>query len=181
MNGGWYDPPYRRYPFHAGRADFLTSTYPNLLTSRVLIAGCGYGYLVDELASRGWTNVWGCDASAYCLSRAATEVPAVASRIVAGDLLDSASLGAVRSAAGLTGNQRFRLVVTEDVLGCAESSEEIVAMLANVRGIAQATHHFITALPEGVVGDPELWWESQSAWLARVGELDNVTFAGGVL
>ena len=59
---GWYWNPdtgesYRRYPFFADRVAQLKQRFaPN--GQALLIAGCGFGYLVDECVTAGY-DAWG--------------------------------------------------------------------------------------------------------------------------
>jgi hypothetical protein len=46
FNGGMYNPPYREYPFHSIRAQWASASWNQFKSSAVLIAGCGYGYLL---------------------------------------------------------------------------------------------------------------------------------------
>src|SRR3972149_5169510 len=63
----WYDA-YGRMPVHALRAVEIRGRFTNL-GSRILVAGCGNGAVVDELTQRGYTSVYGCDAAARLIAR----------------------------------------------------------------------------------------------------------------
>jgi 2-polyprenyl-3-methyl-5-hydroxy-6-metoxy-1,4-benzoquinol methylase len=153
--------------------------------NKILIAGCGYGYLVQRLMDvHGFTDVWGCDASAWAIQQAKALHPHLAARFVQADITVRQQLTALRSAAGLSGNQSFRAVVTEDVLPCAANQAEAQTMLTELRRISQGEGHIIsmrfpdgTVQPDGSVVTP--WggvsqmpgflWLTPAAWRALIG------------
>lgn len=169
--GGMYDD-YRRYPFFAQDADSLTARYPAL--GRVLVAGCGYGYLVDELAARGW-DAWGCDASPHSIGER------ISARIQGFDVLVRSDMVALRTLAG----GRFDLIVDEELLGVL-SDAEIPVALTELRRIAappaRELFHIITCaneLDEGPLSPartvyPEFSWRSHSQWVALIGNGESV-------
>ena len=166
----WYSDVYQRYPFFAERAETIRGRFVN---QSILIAGCGYGYLVDELRALG-INAWGFDASAYAVQQAATIVPG---RVTLADTLSRQQLSAARTFAGLSGNQRFGAVITEDLLPCLTLSE-IPTALAELRRISGALFHIITCANERDEGIdavaqgwrvPEMTWLSATEWKQLVG------------
>jgi hypothetical protein len=161
--GGWYDG-YRRYPFFAERASWLNQVAP---PGKILVAGCGWGYLVDELILLG-RDVWGIDASAYCVSKSV-----VSDRILQRSVLVRSDLNATRTAAGIAANGRFAAGVTEDLLPCL-TIPEVISALSELRRIITVTalFHIITpgdgnAQPPGRV--PDMSWRTQQEWKNIVG------------
>lgn len=163
---------YRRYPFFAQDADFITARYPS--KGLVLVAGCGYGYLVDELATRGW-DAWGCDPSPWAQSQR------ISARIQAVDITDRTALGTLQTLAG----SRFDLIVTEEVLS-AMSDAEVPAALTELRRIARPParelFHIVTSAPELASGpradfrrdDLGLNWKTHADWVTAVGGSEPV-------
>jgi hypothetical protein len=164
------------------------SRYANNLNpfrnNKLLIAGCGYGYLVAGLMADGFTDVWGCDASAWAIQQAQALHPAIAGRFVVADITVRQNLNALRAAAGLSGNQRFRAAVTEDVLPCAATEAEAQTMLTELRRITTDMAHLITMrFPDGTlqpdgsvtapwsvepVQMPGFLWRSPAEWIAII-------------
>lgn len=159
---------YRRYPFFTRRASLIAQRYP--AASRLLVVGCGPGYLVDELIKAGKAQTWGVDASPFAVGRAATALGAtVGARVRQADATDAAALLAAKQAMGLGRNQRFDLAITEDVLPCLTTQEQ-TALLAAVRGQANALFHVVTpGDPADPAKLPGLDWRSTAAWKALVG------------
>ena len=81
-------------------------------SDRVLIVGCGFGYLIEEALSRGYENVWGTDISTWIQSEIAVE-GSVADRVIFGDIVHRNVRKALR---GMTGGETFNWVVTEQVM-----------------------------------------------------------------
>jgi hypothetical protein len=158
--GGWYDD-YRRYPFFAARAAWVHATVP---TGKLLIVGCGPGFLVDELVKLG-RDAWGIDSSAYCMARAVQSA-----RIMQADALVRSQLAAARSFAGLSGNQKFAGLVTEDLLPCLSDAEAGVAV-TEARRVAPVALHIVTCSKAGDVPGSrvaELNWKTIDRWAAIV-------------
>jgi SAM-dependent methyltransferase len=159
---------YRRYDFFATRAAIIHARYPAV--GKILIAGCGYGYLVDELVKLG-RDAWGIDAATYAVNTGKAEMPQIAGRLILADAGNSLDMQAARAAAGLTGNRRFDLIVDEDmlpVMSDAEATGALAQMRANV--LNGRIFHIITP------GDPvdpskvaALNWKSIGAWKAIMG------------
>ncbi len=158
FEGGWYTT-YQRYPFFAERAAWIHAQVP---AGKLLIAGCGPGYLVDELVKLG-RDAWGIDAAPYCASRFV--LPA---RIMQADSLVRSQLAAVRSFAGLQGNARFAALVTDDLLACFTDAEVTIAVNES-RRIATVVLHIVTCSKANDVPgsrNPELNWKTHAQWAA---------------
>lgn len=184
--GVLYDD-YRRFPFFAERAAFIASRWPTSV-GKVCVFGCGFGYLVDELVQRGY-DAWGVEMADYARNKAAEVLPfASASRVVLANMANRAALSAVRTAAGLTGNQRFGLAVSEDVLPVCTDEAEAQLGLAECRRIVSTTVgrflHFITCTNPQNPDDldarlPGLLWRSPAQWRAIIGPGDVIVNAEG--
>lgn len=125
--GGLYSS-YRRYPFFAQRADFIVERFD---PRSVIVAGCGWGYLVDELVSRG-VDAWGIDISPYALAKAREVLP---SRSVNRVLLGDAAAPSI--------DRRFDLAVTEDMLPVCGLGEIYVVRDA-LRASSERRLHIVT-------------------------------------
>lgn len=124
---------YRHHEGYAKRARLLAN-FP----SPILVVGCGFGYLVDELRKLG-IIAWGIDASDYAFQNRTSRF------VVKGDILQP----------GLTGvlGTRYGTVITEDLLPyltdleaydaaehCAQLGT-IVIHLVTEQGQAQLNYH----------------------------------------
>jgi len=160
FEGGTLYSSYRRYPFYAERAAWVRSIVP---TGKVLVAGCGWGYLVDELVALG-LDAWGIDASTYCVGRAV-----VSSRVLTVEATSRNRPAGARTAAGLGGSTKFAAAVTDDLLPCLTDAEASTA-LAELRRVATTLLHIVTP---GAAADPAkaagLNWKSHAAWKSFVG------------
>jgi hypothetical protein len=191
---GVVDDAYRRYGHFSRRAQDFQGRWNQLLTAKNLIAGCGWGYLLDEMTTRGFTDLWGFDASAYAIQQAQIVLPvALRSRVFVADVLSTSDMQDMRQNAGLRGQQRFTGVLTEDLLPCAASVAEAQTMLANLRAISQSMAHIITPRdsegvlqPDGSViypwgGQlqmPGFLWLSAAEWRAIIGSGERIFLTG---
>lgn len=157
---------YRRFPFFSERAAAVRARYPD--ARRVLVVGCGYGYLVDELRRAGVPEPWGVDAAPWAVERAAAVLPgASARRVRLADATDAASLAAALPEV-LGRGGRFDLAVTEDVLPVLDAAEQR-AVLAAVRVRAAAVLHVVTpGDPADPRKAPGLDWKPTAVWAALV-------------
>lgn len=145
FEGGALYTNYRRFPMFGWRAAWLTARYGT--AGKWLVAGCGWGYLVDELVALG-VDAWGIDASSYAVSKAqeaGTLAPGVGNRVVLIDATNRSQLASLRSTAGLSGSQRFTVIVTEDILPVLTDSEAS-AVAAEARRVGTNICHVLTAL-----------------------------------
>lgn len=186
---GVVDDQYRRYPFFATRADIVDALFPEHRNEIVVVAGGGWGYLLDELDARQWNRVYSLDASAYAVNKGGQEMPTKASRILQGDILNDQDLRNFRRDVG-----RPVFVITEDILPCAADVAEAQLMLDNLRGFRRpsgAMMHFITPRDElGVlqadgsvvwpwgeeVQMPGFLWLTEQEWLDLIGPDEPVVF-----
>lgn len=167
--GGWYFDPtkavgeldYRDGPHFDPREAFLRG---RLASGKILIAGCGYGYLVKRLVALG-LDAWGCDASDWCVARAAEVAP---NRVTKADVTVRSQLTSTLTFAGLRTNGKFAAIVTEDLLICLTDAE-ITTALAELRRVSQALVHIVTAVELEAERNPIFNWKTLPAWKSVVG------------
>lgn len=163
--GGLYDPPYSDVPWLQAHAAEIQGRFAN---SPVLIVGVGYGYTIQHCLDLGLTNVYGCDASNYALTKATGVLsPEARARIVLGDATAPSGLAAARTLAGLKGNTKFAAVVTEDLLG-ALTEAELPLALAECRRVGQVVLHIVTPKNADLNQDPSLTWKTMPGWKSLV-------------
>jgi hypothetical protein len=141
--GGLYEN-YRRYPFFATRAEAIVEEWPD---ADMLIVGCGWGFLVDELRTRG-VEAWGIDMSQYALTMARKELP---------DTLAYIHRGNAKKIGGAYG-----VVVTEDLLPCASSDEEARLFVEGAREAGEFVLHVATPAKETT--DSRLLAKDEEGW-----------------
>ena len=155
FNGGWYaNPPYQRFQFHATRAAVANGRFAQIKGSKILVAGAGFGYLVDELNSLGFTNVYGCDIP-WAIEQGRLALPHIANRLIVADVTVRSQLTALKTAAGLTTRQSFALTITEDLLPAADNVTETQLMLTELRRISSSLFHIITMMRPGETKNPD--------------------------
>jgi len=166
--GGLYTS-YTRYPFFKERA---TNLKGRITTGKVLIVGCGWGYLVDELVKLG-IDAWGIEISQYAVDKAQTVIPDNAYRIIKGDASIVADMDRVKTASGLNKNQKFYLVVSEDMFTvCLD--DEVTLTLNQMHRIGSHYLHIMTCIHPEIPGDIEsrfasINWKTQSQWKTLLG------------
>lgn len=88
---------------------------------RVLVAGCGFGFLIEAAHDAGFANVWGVDSSPFVETRQGTETRGDVT-LVADDIRGG---GRVRAALRqATGDDEFAWVISEDVLTSYDPATE---------------------------------------------------------
>lgn len=200
--GTGYNAPGRR-AIYQRRRDVIASQFGPPDGRSLSIAGCGYGYLVDELTDDGWTNCAGFDDGVWCLTRIlAGELPASKKLLVVkADVLDETgpeSTQTVKQQFGITGQNKIDLVISEDLLPCL-SDAELTTALENMRDMATSVAHIVTVVDTDQNGQEfqppgtymsaadlhpgqELNWKTAAAWkelvssdvLIRTGTYDVV-------
>lgn len=181
FGGRLYDE-YRRYPFFAQRADWILQKWPGVVGQKVAVVGCGPGaFLVEELVNRG-VNCFGLDAYTKNANHGFVTLapaPAIAARCVLdADVTNNSDFNRFRSLAGLSGQQRFYLAVSEDVLPCLTTQEANLAV-SGMQNRSDRNLHILTINKSTTGTDPErdttlgLNWLSLGAWKALI------TAAGG--
>jgi len=182
---GKVDTDYRRYPFLVERAKLLGSKFNAIKNRLIVIAGCGFGYTVDELSSLGFTNVWGFDASKYAVEEASVRELSTdtASRIILADATRKDDMDNIVSELG-----RPYLVLDEDLLSCADTVEEAKLMLDNLRSMlhqrGQVVHVLtmragtVPHLPKGTEQMSGFLWLPPEEWREIIGPDGKIYVAG---
>ena len=156
---------YRRYQFFAERAAVIHEAFP---TGKILIAGCGWGFLVDELVKLG-RDAFGFDASPYATARSVEVLgPTISSRVFSASVLVRAQMTSTKASIGFSGAQKVPLLVTEDLLPVLTNAE-ITTALTECRRIATNLLHVVTP---GDPADPSklagLNWKPVATWKTTV-------------
>lgn len=173
--GGLYWNPatnegYRQYPFFQDRIDNLKQRFaPN--NQKTAIYGCGWGYLVQLAVAAGY-DAFGFDASAYAINKAKALFPALATRFFVRNATVSADVTASKNDAGLKGNARFSILMTEDMLTCL-TDQEITTCLPLLRGVCgNNLLHLVTLLDTSTVQDVQCNWKTAAQWKAIISPPD---------
>lgn len=119
---------------------------------RVLEIGCAYGFLTNELNSRG-ADVSGIDISAFAIAEANSRFPTL--DFVEGDFLTS----------GVFPNNTFDLTISCGALECMSNDQEIGQFLSRVRSWTRSagTYYFLVDYNTG----PVAYYQNRTAaeWL----------------
>ena len=177
-------PENRLYTQFDPNADYLIQRASQIrgrftsLSTKILIAGCGTGIMVKRLTDLGYTDVWGCDASTDLINYAKTTYPALSARFLVADIMNNSgnslpSMTGVRRAAGLNGNSRFPLCITDDVLTVL-SDAEIAVALPILRATATTLFHILWPIDEdshmAALADQTINWKTvPTGWQAVIG------------
>lgn len=156
--GVLYSAGYQEYPFFQTRLDALKQRFaPTGQT--LLIAGCGFGYLVNLAVNAGY-NAFGIDGSSWAINQGKTLIPAIASRLAVADITNATQVDAASKAFGLKGGTpKYALLLTEDVLPCL-SDAEITTALSVLRARCNANLlHMVTPGQSDANHDPRLNWK----------------------
>jgi hypothetical protein len=149
---------------------------------KILVAGCGYGYVVWHLWDQGFSG-WGVDGAwAQGQARTGGKLPNISDHILAGDCTLAADMANIRSQAGIGRNRRFDAVITDDLLSVADSAAEVQAMLTAIRDECAPTDrsrvvHFISMYDPSQPWSPTLTPEEAAEGLYR-SEADWITMIG---
>lgn len=195
VRGGlWYKPPpdfTTHFEMFQQRAALIRQLVPAVAPGaprsdagpKVAVIGSGYGFLVWHLWDMGY-SAWGMDnAWAQGQARAGGKLPNISDHILVGDANLQADVRNFRSQAGIGASRRFDILVTDDLLGSADSLTEAQTMLTRLRAdVAPADRsrvvHVITmfdptqpwsgTIPLNVVGDLGLWL-TEAEWVTAIG------------
>jgi 2-polyprenyl-3-methyl-5-hydroxy-6-metoxy-1,4-benzoquinol methylase len=121
--GNYAEPDYRDTSTRTGQLIQKTiDSGISVAGKKVLILGCAYGYLVKHLVSLE-VDAYGLDISSFAISQAPAEI---ASRVFVVDARLEASFEQAKTLAGLTKrNDKFDLIVDEDMIGCLTDAEAV--------------------------------------------------------
>lgn len=107
------------------RAENIISNLNIPIGSKILIIGCAFGYLLEELANRRM-NVWGCDNSPYIHLNTDTESTYPIYNL---DVTSNTFINDIRENIGI---QYFDYIITEDLL---TSYDEYTTIFSNIEGL----------------------------------------------
>ncbi len=128
----------------------LTTEFNMLTTDRILVVGCGFGYLIDRFHDAGYANVWGIDSSDDIENRQGAE--SRGSTLWVSD--DIKGGGRIRNKLRqLTGADEFDWIVTESMLESYDDNEIDVILNACEIGMSGSDFSHIIHI---VVTDPTL-------------------------
>jgi 2-polyprenyl-3-methyl-5-hydroxy-6-metoxy-1,4-benzoquinol methylase len=153
--------------YHLRVAAALASLLRIAAADRILVAGCGFGFLVEAMAALGQPNCWGVDSSAWIESGLAEEAGGGVSVTVA-DFLDP-SLPAIM--AGVAGPGGFDWILSEHLLEAAEEAvipsllDSAEGLLSDGRPLAAAAH-LVQVVDADRRGEPDMTWKSAQGWKA---------------
>lgn len=139
-------------------------------TDRILIVGCGLGFLIEAAKAAGFPNTYGLDNSAYLEGLTGDIDPA--SIIVWADIRGGGSVRA--QLRNQTGDDEFQWIITEDVVACYDDADilGLVGAAEAVLAPGTPTSHIIHCTTVGDAaqhpGEPNLNWKSIDAWAALV-------------
>ena len=165
---------YQKFPYFSQRADWVLALHGRLVragrltttpqTTKVIVAGAGYGYLVEELIARGFDAI-GFDASAYAIQKMNGSVNLTTrGRVFNRDMLNAADYNALKTSANLKRNDKWHIGITEDVLPCMSDAEVLQAVPFARDGCSNLVH----IITPGVVTDPSrvspLNWKTMVEW-----------------
>lgn len=171
--GELYDN-YRRYPFYATRAQ----TIQERCSGKILIAGCGWGYLVDECLALG-LDAWGCDASSYAIFKSQEVLSSSsASRVLFGNVLSASDLNSIKTSAGVS--EKFDWCITDDMLTVAEDDSEVNSILSMLRNHSINLLHIVTPQMLETNQVSGLLWKTPEDWKSLVGTDTLITVSGEV-
>jgi hypothetical protein len=160
------------------RIDALKGRFaPN--NQKLAIWGCGWAWLVSFAVTAGY-DAYGFDASSYAVTKAKAMFPAISSRIFQRDALIATDVTAAKNDAGIHGNTRFALLVTEELLDVM-SDAEIAVTLPLLRGICSSNlAHIVTSTSDvDPPRDPRVNWKDYAAWKALLSPPDVVVGTAG--
>jgi hypothetical protein len=185
FGGAMYDA-YGHFPIHTERADWIIAKWPGVVGQKVLIAGCGPGaYLVEELVNRG-VNCFGIDGFQKNANHGfvtITPPPAIAARcILDADMSNNSDAARIKGNqyAKITGQQKFYLIVTEDVLSCL-TTQEITVGVGIAQSNADRVLHILMCNRSADGPDPErdttmgLNWWTEAAWRTLINSAGGST------
>jgi SAM-dependent methyltransferase len=172
------------------RADTLPGLLGWTTATRIAVIGCGFGWFVEQLQARGFTNVIGCDISTYVQTNKSltessdidTAIAAVGLAATTGDglavknkLFDGGNRARVsilnqdgstvtsRNAIKSALGNKIDVIFTEDVVPSLTDSE-VTAAATQLRKLAPCVHLITCAGPGNTPGLCN--WKSLSEWKA---------------
>jgi hypothetical protein len=152
-------------PAQQARIDWLKATYPPS-NQKLAIWGCGWGGLVDLAVTAGY-DAWGFDASTYVIPRGKQVHGSVSTRLFQADALNSTQVANTSKSAGIKGQGKFALLITEDMLTCM-SDAEVTKTLPYLRSESTVVIHMVSPLDPTAQQDARINWKAATAWKTLV-------------
>jgi hypothetical protein len=168
----WYtNPPYpttvaeaEKWPQFAQRAAWLHSQYP---TGRLAIAGTGLAWTQYFLFTNHSRQSWGCDIN-WSVTRAKGILGAWANNVMEADVTNATQMTSFRRL-GNTGQQRYDVLFTEDLLPCANDDAEAQLMLTRLRAVGTTLVHMVSVADPDTTQTPDMLWKTPEQWRALIG------------
>lgn len=189
QGGTWYRPPpalsWEMWPDRVRVFRELTGLTPAAPRSdagpKVLVAGCGYGYVCWHLWDQGF-SAWGMDGAWAQGQARGGKLPNISDHIWSGDVTLTTDVRRVRGDSGIGGNRRFDAVITDDLLSVADSAAEAQSMLTVLRAEAAPNDrsrvvHFISMYDPTQPWSPTLTageaaeglYRTEAEWIGMIG------------
>ena len=152
------------------RKDWLTG-YGLDNNASVLVIGCGFGFLIEELIAAGITDVYGMEPGTFYWNAAQDgEWDSVVKARVAQDWAGSGTEVASLQALGVSGQAQFTFVVDEDA-ATMHSDAELPAFLAACEARLQGNArgrivHLVTTVGLYGPGNQAVNWKTLAEWKA---------------
>jgi len=108
------------------RVTQLTTLFPILTGDRIIVGGCGFGYLVEAFKDAGYANCWGIDNSNFVKNNKAVE--ARGDIIIIGEKFKVAAQLSTKLNSE-TGANNFKWVITESLLESYDDGAEMTEIL----------------------------------------------------
>lgn len=125
-------------PKYERNRDLLISTLGITTTDRILIAGCGFGFLIEAFHKAGYSNCWGIDYSAHIASNRATESDGTV-LFVENDIRGGGQVrNALRQMSGLGPQDGYHYVISENMLESYDLGTEMEQLLDAAESVLQS-------------------------------------------
>jgi len=165
-DGSGYD---HQAEYFNARIAWLKSFAPPT-NQKIAVWGCGWGTLVKLAVEAGY-DAFGFDAADYAVTKGKGVHAPHAGRLFKRDALLSGDTTGSKRDAGLKGQAKFAVVVTEDLLTCM-GDNEILTTLPLLRSIATTCAHMITPedpwASENGLNDFRINWKPPADWKAML-------------
>lgn len=185
---------YTYSPKFQHRARCIASIFPHVAGRKVVVAGCGYGFLVHDLVQLGY-DAWGFDGAQYAIGAAQVQLTrglqplgfsesytfSIVNRLQFGNVATLADLNAIKTAAGVANNSQFEVCIVEDLHSTCQNDNEVgVGMTAlrrvqsGRRSFGNQIFHIITAVSQAQISSvtglyPGLLWKTMQQWRTLIG------------
>ncbi len=138
-----------------------------LSTDRILIVGCGPGYLIESFRALGLPLTWGIDYSTVMESSSGLITPGIEDEIA---WVKALNTGQIRSRIRQVcdGSHEFDWIITEDVVPCYDlgaEMDEVFDLCEFATPSDDQIIHLVAAL-FGTNQDPDFLWMTLAQWKA---------------